>query len=364
MPARELKVLAVHEPTLGRRRFVTSSLCALAAFALGGCSSSTQRRLNIFNYSNYIAPNTVKLFSAKHKVSVVYDEFSSQDVLFAKLKLGAGYDLVVASDYMLRRLIRQKVIATIDSSFVHRNAIMPRFRHVPWDPHLQFSVPYLWGTTGIGYNRRKVKEIPHSWKDLWDYRYRGYISMLDEKRDTLGAALILLGYDGNSTNPDELQQASKVLLEQQPLLRQYTNDVIDGLARNQLWLAQAWSGDAARAREANSDIDYYLPDEGSFVFVDSWCIPRTAEHYQEAIEFLNYVMQPEVVAQVTNTTGFPSTIEAAKEFVDNKNIDQPLGYPPPDMLARTVFQTDLGSKEQMWDNIWGKIKFQSGSING
>jgi spermidine/putrescine transport system substrate-binding protein len=109
--------------------------------------------LNIFNYSNYIAPDTVSRFRAQTGIAVVYDEFSSQDVLFAKLKLGAGYDLVVASDYMLRRLLRQQLLAPLDD-FAHRDGMMERFRHPPWDPDLRFSVPYLWGTTGIGAGSR------------------------------------------------------------------------------------------------------------------------------------------------------------------------------------------------------------------
>jgi len=354
-----LRVLAAHPPGPGRREFLGRSLTALAWLGLCGCSDPSRRSLNIFNYSNYIAPDTVSRFRAQTGIAVVYDEFSSQDVLFAKLKLGAGYDLVVASDYMLRRLLRQQLLAPLDD-FAHRDGMMERFRHPPWDPDLRFSVPYLWGTTGIGYNRRRVQGVPDSWNALWDPACRGHITMLDEKRDTLGASLIRLGHSGNSVSRAELEAASRALEEQKPLVKQYTNDYIDGLARNEIWLALAWSGDVARARASNPDVDYVLPREGSFVFVDSWCVPREAPHPREAIAFLNYLMQPEPLAQVTNATGFPSTLAGARRRVRADLLENPLGYPPQDMLDRTVFQADLGPGERLWDQVWDQLKFRSG----
>lgn len=326
------------------------------AFGLSACSPTSGRQLNIYNYSNYIAPDSIANFTKSTHISVVYDEFSSQDVLFAKLKLGAGYDLVVATDYMLRRLIKHGVVAKIDG-FAHKKAISPLFATPPWDPQLDYSVPFLWGTTGIGYNKTKVTAKPHSWSDLWDPQYADRMTMMDEKRDAIGVALIRLGYSGNSVDPRQLAEAKRSLMEQKRILRQYTTDYIDGLARNEIWLAEAWSGDAARAHSSNPDIDYCIPDEGSFVFVDSWCIPASAEHKQEAVEFLNYIMQPQQIAAVTNATGFPNTIESAKPLVNRELINNPLGYPPDDMLKRTIFQEDIGATEQLWDKIWGEVKF-------
>ncbi len=357
MNGQGLNILALHEPGLGRRQFLHRAVAAVAAAGLAACGRQARRSLNIYNYSNYIAGDTISRFQAETGISVVYDEFSSQDVLFAKLKLGAGYDLVVASDYMLRRLLRQQILAPLEG-FVHRNGMLDRFRHPPWDPDLRHSVPYLWGTTGVGYNRRKVQGRPDSWNVLWDPAYAGHITMLDEKRDTLGAALIRLGFSGNSMERAELLAASRSLEEQKPLLKQYTNDYIDGLARNEIWLALAWSGDVARARSSNPEIEYFLPREGSFVFVDSWCMPLEAPHPEEAIRFLNFLMQPPNLAAVTNATGFPATMAEARELARPELLDNPLGYPPREMLERTVFQQDLGSGERVWDEIWEQVKFR------
>lgn len=353
-----LSILALHPPGLGRRQFLRRAAAALGAAGLAACGRPSRRSLNIYNYSNYIAGDTIARFQAETGISVVYDEFSSQDVLFAKLKLGAGYDLVVASDYMLRRLLRQQILAPVEG-FRHRDGMLDRFRHPPWDPELRYSVPYLWGTTGVGYNRRMVQGRPDSWDALWDPAYAGHITMLDEKRDTLGAALIRLGFSGNSMDRTELLAAARSLDEQKPLLKQYTNDYIDGLARNEVWLALAWSGDVARAHSSNPDIDFFLPREGGFVFVDSWCIPREAPHPEEAVAFLNFLMQPPNLAAVTNATGFPATIARCRDLVRPELLDNPLGYPPRDMLERTVFQKDLGAGERVWDEIWEQVKFRS-----
>lgn len=351
MKTPSLRVLAL--PTLGRRGFLAGAL----ALSLYGCAGPGGRTLNIYNYSNYIAKDTIPRFQAETGVSVIYDEFSSQDVLFAKLKIGAGYDLVVASDYMLRRLLRHQLLMPLQG-FTRRDGLMERFRNPPWDPQLVYSVPYLWGTTGVGYNKTKVRGVPDSWDVLWDPAYAGRISMLNEKRDTLGAALIRLGYSGNSVAPAELEAARASLEAQKPLVKQYTTDYIDGLARNEFWLSLAWSGDVSKARDSNPDIDYFLPREGSFVFVDSWCVPKGAPHPEEAITFLNFLMQPRHLADVTNATGFPSTFTESRSFVRKDLIDNPLGYPPPGMLDRTLFQQDLGPGERLWDEVWSELKFE------
>ncbi len=350
--------MAKSNEKISRRQFLAGASCALMAFSFSGCSRKSSRSLNIYNYSNYIAENTIANFKKDIGISVIYDEFSSQDVLFARLKLGDAYDLVVATDYMLRRLIRQNLLYPIEG-FALKQAISERFQAPPWDPELRWSVPYLWGTTGIGYNASKVKEKPSSWDVLWDERYAQRITMLDEKRDSIGAALIKMGFNGNSINPQELEKAKKLLNDQKKLVRQYTCDYIDSLARNEVWLAQAWSGDVVRARASNPLIEYCLPQEGSFMFVDSWCIPKFAKHRKEATEFLNYCMQPETIAQITNHTGFPNTIEKSKLYVNKELLNNPLAYPPEEMLARTYFQTDIGANEKEWDKIWGKIKFHN-----
>jgi spermidine/putrescine transport system substrate-binding protein len=336
---------------VSRRDFLRSA----ALLSLAGCLDHP-RTLNFFNYSLYIGPNTIKDFEKQTGVQVNYEEFSSADVMFAKLKIGVtGYDLVVSPDSMLRRLIRHKLVQRIAYK-VPAERLYPRLQRPPWDPELQFSVPYLWGSTGIAYLKHKVRGVPDTWDALWSQQYGRRITMLEEKRDSIGAALIRLGFSGNSTKPEELEKARLSLLEQKAVVRRYTSDFIDDLIRGETYLALAWSGDTHTAVESEPRVAYCVPREGSFMFVDSLCIPTSAPHPDVANEFIQYYLQPEVAAGVTNGCGYANPVEASEKLIRPELLADPLTYPSRETMARLVFQEDLGAGEQLWTKIWEQIK--------
>jgi len=342
----------VKSPVLNRRTFLMGS----AALAVSACSQTPGRVLNFYNWSNFIASDTLTNFEAETGCRVNYEEFSSADVMFAKLKIGVtGYDLVVAPGYMVRRMIRHNLLMPI-SQKIDRSVFMPRLQKPPFDPTLEFSIPYLWGNTGVAYNTEKVPGTPDSWDLLWDPAYRRHITILDEKRDAISMALFKLGLPPNSTDPAQLQQAKEALLEQRPLVRRYTSDFTDDLIRQETWAALGWSGDVAQAKAANPKIDYYIPKEGGFLFVDSLVIPKGAPHPEAALKFIQYYLRPEVCSAITNTTGYANPVMAAKKFARPELIDTPLGYPPEDLLKRLHYQEDLGAAEVLWDKIWEEVK--------
>lgn len=322
--------------------------------AVAGCGQPANT-LNFYNWANYIGETTIPDFERETGIQVNYENFSSQDVLFAKLKLGlTGYDLVVATDYMVRRLLQHELLMPLNG-LTRLDELAGKFRHTPWDPDHRYSVPYLWGTTGLAYNEDRVSPAPASFDALWDPRYSKRIAMLDEKRDTIGCALLRLGYSGNSVEPKELEEALESLLEQKKLVKSYSSDIIDDLAREEFHLALGWSGDVGQAHDSNPRVRYTIPREGGFLFVDCLCVPQGAPHYDSALRFINYVMQPAVAAGITDVVGYPNAIEKASGLVRRELLDNPLGYPPESMLARTVFQEDLGPGERLWDQIWEKL---------
>ncbi|MBN9414720.1 MAG: spermidine/putrescine ABC transporter substrate-binding protein [Candidatus Eremiobacteraeota bacterium] len=345
-----LNVLSVR-PT--RRQFLqAASLLSLGC--LSGCLDNP-KTLNFYNWSLYIGPNTVKEFEQASGIRVNYDECSSADVMFAKLKIGTeGYDLIVTPDYMLRRLIRQNLVQPLPKK-VPGERLYERLRHPPWDPNQEWSIPYLWGTVGIAYLKDRVLPAPDSWKVLFDGKYGRSITMLDEKRDTLGAALISQGFSGNSVNPQELEQAKQALLRQKQWVRRYTSDFIDDLIRHETSLALAWSGDVHQAA-SDPTVGYAIPKEGSFLFVDNMAIPRAAPHPDAAMQFILYYMQPEVAAGVTNGCGYANPIEASERLVRPEILADPLTYPSKETMRRLVFQEDLGAGEKLWDRIWEEVK--------
>lgn len=336
---------------LSRREFLKAS----ALLGLAGCLENP-RTLNFYNWSLFIGPDTIKNFERTTGVQVNYEEFSSADVMFAKLKVGmTGYDLVVSPDYMLRRLIRHNLVQKIPTR-IPRERLYKRLQSPPWDPTLEWSMPYLWGSTGIAYLKHKVKAPPTSWNALWSEEYGRRITMLDEKRDSIGAALIRLGFSGNSTNPGELEKAKQSLLEQKKVVRRYTSDFVDDLIRGETYLALAWSGDVHSGIASEPRIGYAVPEEGSFLFVDNLFIPASAPHPEIADEFIQYYLQPEVAAGVTNGCGYANPVEASEQFIRPELLQDPLSYPSRQTISRLVFQEDLGPAERLWDKVWEEVK--------
>ena len=336
---------------LSRRHFLMGTL------ALGlGCARGRDRVLNFYNWSNFIAPNTIRDFEKESGIRVNYEEFSSADVMFAKLKIGVtGYDLVVAPGYMVRRMIRHDLLYPL-SKDIKAPEYLPHLNSPPFDPKHEYSVPYLWGTTGVGYNSKKIPTNPKSWSLLWDKSLEKRITILDEKRDAIGMALFDLGLSPNSTDLKELERAKQSLLEQRPLVRRYTSDFTDDLIRGETWAALGWSGDVAQAQASNPDIQYYLPEEGCFLFVDSLVIPRSAPHPEAALDFIRYFLRPEVCKDITNATGYANPVVASKPLVDPALLNNSLGYPPDDVLKNLYYQEDLGDKEAVWDDLWAEVK--------
>lgn len=325
----------------------------LAAGLVAGCGQF-KSTLNFYNWANYIGETTIPDFERETGIRVNQDNFSSQDVLFAKLKIGLeGYDLVVATDYMVRRLIKHNLLMPLEG-VEGLDDLIPRFRHKPWDPEHRFSIPYLWGTTGIAYNR-KYAPRPDSLRVLWDPRYKNRIGMLKEKRDTIGAALLRLGLDGNSVRPEDLQRAQDALLQQKPLVRRYSTDMIDDLVREEYHVALGYSGDVNQAHSSQPEVEYVIPREGGYLWADNLCVPRDAPHYESAIRFINYVLRPEVAASITDTVGYPNAVARARALVRPELLDNPLGYAPESMLAHCIFQEDLGPGERLWDQVWEKV---------
>ena len=336
-----------------RRTFLFGTLASALVL---GCGRSQSSVLNFYNWSNFIAPNTIPDFEKETGIRVNYEEFSSADVMYAKLKIGVtGYDLVVAPDYMVRRMVRQELLLPLHPT-IDKSILLPHMQNPPYDEGFQYSVPFLWGTTGIAYNRTKVEGVPDSWDLLWDEKYKRHITMLDEKRDSISAALFKLGEDPNSTDPVVLQRARQALLEQRPLVRSYTSDFTDDLIREETWVALGWSGDVAQAQASNPDVQYFIPKSGSFMFVDSLCIPKGAPHPQNARLFIDYFLRPQVCAPISDATGYANGVKAAKALVKPTLIDNSLGYPTPEVMKNLVHQQDLGSHEMAWDRLWEEVK--------
>jgi spermidine/putrescine-binding protein len=332
------------------------------AVLLVGCGADSKKELHIFNWDNYLSAAVVKDFEKEFGAHVIEDKFASNEDMLAKLQAGAsGYDVVVPSDYAVRILIRQGLLAKLDhQNLPNLKNLAPRFRNPSYDRQFEYSVPYLWGTTGIGFSKKgtSMAGAPSGWDDLFNpsklKRYKGRVSMLNDMREAIGAALIYKGYSPNSTNPTELEAAKQVLLAQKPLLAKFDSEAYeDSLVAGETVLAHGWSGELFTAQKDNDDIGFIVPREGSFLFVDNMAIPKTSNNKQLAEQFINYLLRPEVAAKNSNALSYPSPNAAAKPLLDP--TAQGANYELP---ANVKFHSieDIEAAGARYEKIWTEVK--------
>ncbi|MCS6885315.1 MAG: extracellular solute-binding protein [Acidobacteriota bacterium] len=335
------------------------TLFALLVFAASGTTRSTsQRQLNLYIWSNYISKEVVRRFEQRYNVRVNIETYESNEALLAKLQSGiVDYDIVVPSDYMVGVLIKQALLQPLDKDVLSNlSHIDDKFLSPPYDPDNRYSIPYTWGTTGIGYRKDKV-EAPTSWKAMWDVRYKDRISMLNDMRENFAVALKQLGVSVNSIDESKLAEAAKLLKQQKEFVKTYDSDTFtEALLSGEVWLAQSYSGQVGKAMLEDPNIGYVVPSEGSTIWTDNLCIPKTAPHPELAMLFINYLLEPEVAAENCNAIGYATPNIAAKDLIRREFISNPAIFADEDTLKRCEFMQDLGSKLQLYDKLWTEIR--------
>ena len=295
-----------------------------------------EQTLNIYNWSDYIDETTIPRFQALANIRVNYDVYSSNEDLLAKMRAGpTTYDIIVPTNQFIptyRRLgllqpLRQDLIpnlVNLDKAFVETD----------YDPGNKYTIPWQWGTTGIGYN---TKRVPGGTVDSWTALYQpnpslgGRISILREVTDLIGCTLIYLGKDPNSTRDADLQQVVgtfKDLRRRVKHLKFSSDTYIDQLATGETWLAHGWSGDVFQAQGDNADISYVIPKEGSLQWADVMCVPQDAPHPENAARFMNYVLHPKTAARISNNVSDWTPVPLAKSLLPSEQLDDPGIYPP------------------------------------
>ncbi|MGQ9600037.1 MAG: ABC transporter substrate-binding protein [Anaerolineae bacterium] len=329
----------------------------------GGGKQELAKELHVYNWSEYIDPEIYADFEKEFGVKVIEDTFASNEDLLAKLQAGAsGYDLIVPSDYMVAIMIELKLLAELNyDNIPNFKNIGDKFRDPPYDPGNKYSVPYQWGTTGIGYNLDMFEEPPDSWAYLFDpayaSAYAGKMSMLNDSREAIGAALKYLGYSLNSTDEQQLAEAKQLLIQQKQWVKTYDSEGFeDLLAAGETVIAHGWSGDFFQAAAEAPQVWYVIPREGATIWADNLCIPKTAPSQYTAEVFINYLLQPEVGAKISNYTWYASPNTAAEKFINAEILEDPAIYPPPEVMDKLEFIRDVGEATPIYDRIWTEIK--------
>ena len=315
--------------------------------------------LHLFTWSDYTEETVVKEFERRFGIHVMTDTFGSNEELLAKLQGGAsGYDVVVPSDYMVSIMIKQGLLAELDRSKVPNLAqVYAHLKGLYYDPQNTYSIPYLWGTTGIGYNAEMVSSPPQSWQALWDERYKGKISLLNDEREVFSMALRSAGESLNTVDLVKLEAAKVRLMAQKPLVKAYTSENYDQLLiSGEVALAHGWSGTIVRAAAEKPSIKYVIPQEGGTIWQDNLCILKTSAHKHEAMAFVNFLLEPQMAAQITTKVKYASANEAARVLLPKEIAQNPAIYPSQDTVARLEWIKDVGETIKAYDRAWTELK--------
>nr|WP_243480033.1 polyamine ABC transporter substrate-binding protein [Orrella daihaiensis] len=344
-----------------------------------GVANAQDNQLNIYNWAEYTAEDTIPGFERQTGIKVQYDTYDSNDTLQAKLLTGkSGYDIVVPSTHFAARQLEAGLFQKLDKSKIPNwanldPAIMDLLK--PVDPNNEYLVPWGYGTNALGINVTKAKEIMgadvklNDWSLLFDpekakqFQSCG-ISVLDEAAQVFPAALHYIGKDPNSSNPDDYRQALEMLKKVRPYIRQFSSSgYIDELASGDLCLVYAYSGDvliaADRAREAkrNYEIDFFLPDDGAPAWFDTMAVPADAPNPEAAFKFINYFNEPKVSADITNNMFYPNANKAARQFVVPGVANNPAVYPPPEVAKNLfVIQAQPLNIQRLQTRLWSELK--------
>ncbi len=346
---------------VSRRDFVKAAVLApLLPSLLAACRRSDNRHVvNFFNWSNYIGKDTLPEFTKRTGVEVSYDLFADEDEMFTKIRAGArGYDLIVVGDYLIPRFKSLNLIDPVPpGTLKNLDNLAPRFRRPIYDPD-EITVPYLWGTTGIAYNRKKLAKPPTSWWDLWDEKYKDRISMLDNVRDCISVAMQLLKIPQSTRVPEDFRKIRELLIKQKPLVKQYSSaSYLNSLVAGEIDLAMTWSGDLFQTARENPDLDYVIPKEGTYMWVDCLALMRGARHRQDTLRLIDYLLEPEVAAGIANSVRYATPNLAANPLVDKTLRMDPRVYPTPSVIKQLQLHHVLDAEQtEIWSQIWADVK--------
>lgn len=342
-------------------------LCGLFA----GCGADGEKKvLNVYNWGEYIDDEVLdvnRLFEQETGIKVNYKTFDTNESMYTLISSGAAeYDVLFPSDYMIGKMIHEGLLAKIDFENVpNYQYIDEAYKGLAYDPQNEYSVPYTWGTVGIFYNKKYVSEedLKDGWGLLWNEKYSGKIYMFDNPRDAFAIALKKLGYSMNTTDPNEIEAAYNELVLQKPLVQGYYMDqIFQKMINEEGWIAPYYSGDGSimiYGDEGNKDIGFFVPDQGTNLFVDAMCITASSTHKAEAEQYINFLCRTDVAKANAEYLGYSTPHTEAKKVLDPEVANDPMFYPEKSVLDKTeVFLTLDDATNNLQKDYWTKLKLK------
>lgn len=325
---------------------------------LAGCGAQ-KKTLHVYTWADYVSPDELAKFEQEFNCRVVIDTFDSNEAMYAKLKAGAtGYDLLVPSSYMIKTMKAQGMLEKINKSMIpNLQHIDPDHLKIAMDPEMEYSVPYMTGSTGIGYLGSRVGDFAPSWAMFDREDIKGRATLLNDMRETIGAALKYLGYSINTTDPAELEQARDIVIRWKKNIAKFENEQYkSGLASGEFLMVQGYSGDIAQIMEDNEDIAFAVPVEGTSIFCDDFAIPKGAKNIDLAHAYINFFHRPEVAAANIEYIYYLCPNAGAYELLDDEIRQDPLVFIDPEIKAKSQVIGDVGEALALYTRMWDEIK--------
>jgi spermidine/putrescine transport system substrate-binding protein len=335
----------------------------LLALLLTACPKRAEvETLYFLNWADYIPEELVRKFERETGAKVVLDTFESPEAMLAKLKAGADreFSLVVAPDYYVLQMAREGLVAPLDKGKLKNLANLdPFFQDPPYDPGLQHSVPYLWGTTGLAYREDLVKGPVDSYAVLFDPKAQvGPFLLLDEMRETIGAALRYLGYSVNATDPEALEKAKELLIAAKARSVGFAGGVeaLNRILGGDAALSLAYSGDVLQARQEDARLRYVIPKEGGTIWTDAMVVLKRGPSQDLAYRFIDFLLRPENAAELAAYTRYATPVAQAIPLLPEEMRQDPAVFPPEEVRARLEYLKDLGPEIALYDRVWTEVK--------
>lgn len=339
---------------------------SISLFLLGGCGTNNndENVVIVYNWGEYVDPDTLVMFEEETGIKVIYDEFETNETMYPKIEAGAAeYDVVCPSDYMIHKMIENDLLMELD--FTHIPNAKANIGSQYWeqsqafDAENKYSIPYCWGTVGILYNRSMVEEPITSWAQLWDTKYEDEILMQDSVRDAFMVAEKMYGYSMNSLDPDELEKATQALIAQKPLVQAYVIDQVrDKMIGGEAAIGVIYSGEAIYTQYENADLEYVIPAEGTNVWIDSWVILRNAPHKENAEKFIDFMCREDIALKNFEYITYSTPNDAARALIEDEDIkNSPIAFPDLTLYDNLESYTYLGEDgDELYNELWKEVK--------
>lgn len=332
---------------------------------LTGCGNSAGKNgeVIVFNWGEYIDPETLSLFEKETGIKVVYEEFDTNETMYPKVETGASaYDVICPSDYIIQKMIDNDLLAEINFDNI------PNIKNIgeqyfeqskEFDPENKYSVPYCFGTVGILYNKTMVSDPVDSWSILWDEKYADNILMQDSVRDAFMVALKLNGYSMNTLDESQLQAAKNSLIEQKPLVQAYVIDQVrDKMIGDEAALGVIYSGEAIYTKRENENLEYVVPKEGTNVWIDSWVIPKNAPNKENAEKFIDFMCREDIALMNFEYITYSTPNVAAQALIEDEDIkNSKIAFPDLSQYENLETFQYLGSEgDDLYNSLWKEVK--------